>query len=117
MISVEDTPRTAKMGRPKGSMNASTIDARRAIADFVEGNVDRLTGWLDEIAETNPAAAFDRFMSVIEYHIPKLQRSEVKVEGEINHVLVNAARARFESMQNSQIIEQNTKLIPKPHDI
>ncbi len=64
-------------GRRSGSPNASTLDARRAIADFVEGNVGRLNGWLDDIAKDNPLAAFDRFMSVVEYHIPKLNRTEV----------------------------------------
>jgi hypothetical protein len=64
-------------GRPKGAANKATLDARRAIADFVEGNVERLNGWLDAIAEENPMAAFDRFMSVVEFHIPRLARQEV----------------------------------------
>jgi len=63
-------------GRPKGVANKATTQAREAIALFVEGNVDRLNGWLDAIAEDNPKDAFDRFMSVVEYHVPKLQRSE-----------------------------------------
>jgi hypothetical protein len=77
------------VGRPKGSKNPNagrkagvpnkaTTEAREAIAAFVEGNVDRLNGWLDAIAEQSPMAAFDRFMSVVEYHIPKLQRQEVQ---------------------------------------
>jgi len=63
-------------GKPAGALNKSTKQAREAIAMFVEGNVDRLTGWLDQIAETSPKDAFDRFMSVVEYHIPKLARTE-----------------------------------------
>lgn len=59
-----------------GVANKATSQAREAIAAFVEGNVDRLNGWLDEIAEKNPQAAFDSFMSVVEYHIPKLARTE-----------------------------------------
>ena len=64
-------------GRPTGVPNKSTAAAREAIAAFVEGNVDRLTGWLDKMAEDNPEAAFKAFMSVVEYHVPKLQRSEI----------------------------------------
>lgn len=67
-------------GRTKGVPNKSTTQAREAIALFVEGNVDRLCGWLDEIAKDSPKDAFDRFMSVVEYHIPKLARSENKSE-------------------------------------
>lgn len=65
-------------GSRKGVPNKATMQAREAIAMFVEGNVDRLNGWLDAIAEQSPQAAFDRFMSVVEYHIPKLQRTEMQ---------------------------------------
>ena len=68
-------------GRPEGSTNKATQDARLAIAQFVEGNVDRLNGWLDQMAEENPKDAFDRFMSVIEYHVPKLARTELQPLG------------------------------------
>jgi len=81
-------------GRPAGVPNRATQDARRAIADFVEGNVGRLEGWLDAIADgvpdkvdetgavtkwirqPDPDAALKAYMSVIEYHIPKLARQE-----------------------------------------
>lgn len=69
-------------GRPKGLPNKATQKAREAIAAFVEGNVDRLNGWLDQIAEKDPQKAFDSLMSVVEYHIPKLARSESYVMGE-----------------------------------
>ena len=73
------------MGRPKGSPNKATLAAREAIALFVDDNAHRLTGWLDEVAagdpekgiKPNPAKAFEMFQSVVEYHVPKLARSEV----------------------------------------
>ena len=68
-------------GRPKGAVNKSTQQAREAIAMFVEGNVDRLNGWLDQIAADSPKEAFDRVMSVMEYHIPKLQRVDNSLLG------------------------------------
>ena len=72
-------------GRPKGSPNRATQDARQAIAAFVEGNAHRLTGWLDQVAngvpeadiKPNPEKAFQMFQSVVEYHVPKLARTEV----------------------------------------
>lgn len=74
---IKGSPRPESAGRQKGVQNKSTANAREAIAKFVDGNADRLHGWLDQIAEKNPQAAFDAFMSVVEYHIPKLQRSEL----------------------------------------
>lgn len=68
-------------GRPAGTPNKATTNAREAIASFVEGNVDRLNGWLDRIGDENPKAAFDCLMSVVEYHIPKLARTEVQPLG------------------------------------
>lgn len=63
-------------GKPKGP-NKATGKAREAIAQFVDANADRLVGWLDAIAEDDPRDAFNCFMSVVEYHIPKLARSEL----------------------------------------
>jgi hypothetical protein len=71
-------PAGAKFGgRKKGSKNVALRNAKQAIADFVDGNADRLIGWLDRMAEDDPEKAFKAYMSVVEYHIPKLQRSDV----------------------------------------
>ena len=51
---------------------------------FVDKNAYRLEEWLDAVAngdpsndvKPNPAKAFELFQSVVEYHIPKLARSE-----------------------------------------
>lgn len=71
-------------GRPAGSPNKATSQAREAISAFVDGNADRLVGWLDQIALNDPRDAFNAFMSVVEYHIPKLARIENKMSGEVN---------------------------------
>ena len=68
-----------RAGRPAGIPNKSTTMAREAIARFVDGNSDKLQGWLDEIAaneKLGPKVAFDCFMQVAEYHVPKLARVE-----------------------------------------
>lgn len=88
-------------GRPNGSLNKVTLTAKVAIAAFVDGNAHRLTGWLDAVADgvlmldadgkqvydqdgnkvystkPNPDRAFNLFQSVVEYHVPKLARSEI----------------------------------------
>ena len=68
----------SKGGRPKGSPNKATIAARTAIAAFVDGNASRLQEWLNRIAkEEGPLAAFQCVERVLEYHVPKLQRTEL----------------------------------------
>lgn len=65
-------------GRTKGTPNKATLAAREAIAQFVDGNAARLQGWLDEIAEEEGAkAAFECFTDLLEYHVPKLARTEL----------------------------------------
>lgn len=90
-------------GRAKGTTNKVTAEARAAIAQFVDGNAHRLQAWLDCIADgvrgpdaqdsegnsvpgellvpPNPQKAFELFQSVIEYHVPKLARSELVGDG------------------------------------
>ena len=71
-------------GRAAGTPNKATAAGREAMARFVDGNADRLQEWLDAIAEDpkhGPKVAFDAFMSVVEYHIPKLARTEHTGEG------------------------------------
>lgn len=65
-------------GRPKGAVSKTTANAREAIARFVDGNADRVQQWLDEIYENDgPKAAWDCFVDVIEFHVPKLARTEL----------------------------------------
>ena len=64
-------------GRPAGSCNRSTDKAREAIAQLIDGNADRLMGWLEAVADENPKDAINAWLSVCEYHIPKLARQEL----------------------------------------
>ncbi len=82
----------AKRGRKLGSTNKASRRAREAVAHFVEGNVDRLQGWLDQIAaEEGPRAAFKCLTDVMGYHIPKLSRATFVGEDE-RELIVNLLR-------------------------
>jgi hypothetical protein len=69
-------------GRPKGSPNKATAAVREAIAVFAEGNAHKLQEWLDDVAmgvggnRPDPAKAADLYLRAIEYHVPKLARTE-----------------------------------------
>ena len=65
------------VGRPPGRKARAIKSGREAVALFVEMNVDRLQSWLDEIAIIDgPLVAFRCVTEIIEYHIPKLARTE-----------------------------------------
>lgn len=101
---------TKAPGRPKGSVNRNVVNARRAIADFVESNIPRFNTWLDQVANGIPAKTkagqpvFDSNGSIVylvkpdplsamkivaditEYHLPKLSRQDVQITGAVAHV-------------------------------
>ena len=70
-------PPNAGKGRPPGSLNKSTSAVREAIARMADENADNFVGWLNQVASTNPEKACDIYLKAIEYHIPKLARTEV----------------------------------------
>lgn len=75
---INGQPIPVSTGRPKGTPNKATTQAREAIARFVDANTERLQGWLDDIAKEDPLAAFECVTKIIEYHVPKLQRTDVQ---------------------------------------
>jgi hypothetical protein len=69
----EKRPKQGKHGSPK-----AVLAAREAISLFTDGNADRLQGWLDEIHRTDGAkAAFECYTRLLEYSLPKIQRTEL----------------------------------------
>lgn len=81
-----EKPKRAKAGgRVAGTPNKATRDVRQAIALLAENNVSKLEQWLDETAKGDPAnnvkpdpgKAALLLLQAIEYHIPKLARTEL----------------------------------------
>ena len=70
-------PPNAGLGRPKGAPNKSTAAVREAIAKMAELNAPHFAMWLDQVAAKSPEKACDIYLRAIEYHIPKLARTEV----------------------------------------
>jgi hypothetical protein len=83
-------------GRQKGTPNKITNEAREAIALFVDNNAHRLEGWLEQVAEKNPEKAFQLFQSVIEYHIPKLARTEQTLTGADGGAVEHSIKVSFD---------------------
>lgn len=63
-------------GRPKGSTNKATERTRKAIAMIAEDMADSFKEWVLRTAVDDPKGAADLYLKAIEYHIPKLARTE-----------------------------------------
>ena len=70
-------------GRPKGVPNKVKRGVREMIAKVAEENAQSFEDWLHDIAvgastgKPDPAKAAELYLKAIEYHIPKLARTEV----------------------------------------
>lgn len=84
--------------------------ARKAIAEFVESNIPRFNGWLEQVAggipqydkdgvvqldskgcpiwlvKPDPATAMKLVGDLTEYHLPKLSRADVQVAAKVESV-------------------------------
>ena len=69
-------------GRTKGSPNKVSKETRDAFKLFVENNQSKFEGWIERVAESNPAKAIELVTNIAEYVLPKLARVEVKDESE-----------------------------------
>jgi len=76
-------------GRQKGTPNNATVAARDALAVFMDGNIGRPQGWLDQIERQKGApSGFNCYVSLLEYHMPKHPRIEAAIDdGRITVVL------------------------------
>lgn len=74
-------PGERRGGRKKGVPNKVHGDIRKAFALLLDNSAPKIQGWLDEVAETDPAKAVDLLVKVAEYVVPKLARSEVTGAG------------------------------------
>lgn len=64
-------------GRVAGTPNKATQEARAVIAKVAEATAPKIQGWLNKVAAESPEKALDLFLKLLEYHVPKLARTEL----------------------------------------
>jgi hypothetical protein len=79
MLSIMETVRKRSKtgGRQRGTPNRVTTDIRQALRDLAEGNANRVQGWLDSVAENDPAEALRLWLALLRFVTPTLQASAI----------------------------------------
>lgn len=105
-----------KVGRPKGSIAKVSQRARTAIAniidtDFTDKDIRRLIADIER--ENGPKQAFDCYITMMDYILPKLQRVEhtgkdgdsLSIEHVLNTLQAPSHHERLPVPDNSDIID------------
>lgn len=78
-------------GRPKGALNRSTEMMKLSIARATNRVLDELPKIMEEMVKKDPKGAVDLALKMLEFHMPKMSRVEMKAEIEqrIQQISVN----------------------------
>jgi hypothetical protein len=81
-------------GRPAGSINRSTEQMKLSIARATNRVLDDMPVILDRLIKEDPKAAVDLAIKLMEFHIPKMSRVEMRaeIEQKIQQVSININR-------------------------
>jgi hypothetical protein len=78
-------------GRPKGAINRSTEMMKLSIARATNRVLDQLPTIMEEMVKKDPKSAVDLALKMLEFHMPKMSRVELKgeIEQKIQQISVN----------------------------
>lgn len=78
-------------GRKKGALNRSTEMMKLSIARGTNAVLDDLPQLLNHLKETDPKGAVDIALKLLEFHLPKQSRVEVRgeIEAKIQSININ----------------------------
>lgn len=74
-------------GRPKGGTNASTEKIKLAYTALIEGNLDKIQGWLNATAADDPARALDFLIKLSPFVVPKKSEQDITLDNPIQIVI------------------------------
>ena len=85
-------------GRPKGAINRSTEMMKVSIARATNRVLDDLPKIMEEMMKKDPKSAVDLAIKLLEFHLPKMSRVEMKAEVEqrIQQITVNIAQKNID---------------------
>ena len=82
-------------------------DIRESIRKVLNKNASKLEGWLEQIGQDDPLKALTLYKDLAEFIVPKLQRSDSKVDPsspvQIHFETIDAHKARLEEKKKKLI--------------
>ena len=89
-------------GRPKGAINRSTEMMKLSIARATNRVLDQLPTIMEEMVKKDPKSAVDLALKMLEFHMPKMSRVEMKAEIEqrIQQISVNITQSKIDESGN-----------------
>jgi len=78
-------------GRPRGAINRSTEQMKINIARATNRVLDEMPSILNRLIKEDPKAAVDLAIKLMEFHIPKMSRVEMRaeIEQKIQQISIN----------------------------
>lgn len=85
-------------GRPPGAINRSTEMMKLSIARATNRVLDQLPKIMEEMVKKDPKGAVDLALKMLEFHMPKMSRIEMKAEVEqrIQQISVNITQKNLD---------------------
>jgi hypothetical protein len=110
-----------KGGRPKGSANKVTLEARQLFNEFVQHNAAKVQSWIDRVAKKDPAKALTIFYNMADFVLPRKARTEVVHSGEplvtLNVTDSAEAAATYQSILGNTKFDLSRITFAPPHSV
>jgi hypothetical protein len=96
--------RINRAGRPAGALNRSTEMMKLSLARATNKVMDNLPALMEDMMKKDPKGAVDITLKMLEFHLPKQSRMELKAEVEqriqqisvnINQKVVDASGSQY----------------------
>ena len=90
-------------GRPKGAINRSTEMMKLNVARATNRVLDDLPQLMEEMVKKDPKGAVDVALKLLEFHLPKQARIEMRgeIEQKIQQITVNINKSGSEDGSNN----------------
>ena len=86
-------------GRPVGALNRSTEMMKLSLARATNKVMDNLPALMEDMMKKDPKGAVDITLKMLEFHLPKQSRMELKAEAEqrIQQISVNITQNQVDA--------------------